>query len=84
MIGPNGSNGITTAQLNQVDSAVEHLASLEDQDSALVIEMVQAMLGDLIEDGTLRPMADYVRRYCDVVGNAQEADQIAAEIAADL
>jgi transcription initiation factor TFIIIB Brf1 subunit/transcription initiation factor TFIIB len=80
MIGPNGSSTVTTAQLNQIYWAVDYIADLEDQDQTLVIEMAQAMLNDLIEGHDLKPMIDYVKRYCDVIGSAEEAEQLAADI----
>lgn len=71
---------ISSTQLNRVYAAVDHLTELEGQDRSLVIEMSQAMLNDLIETEQLKPMREYVRRYCDVAGSAEEADEIAAEI----
>ena len=69
-----------TAQLRRVVAAVDYLADFEGQDSGLVIEMSQAMLGDVIEGRGLRPMAEYVGRYCDVIDSPADVDRIAAEI----
>ena len=67
MIGPNGNDAVTATQLNQIYWAVEYMTNLEDQDRTRVIEMSQAMLSDLIERGALAPMADYVKKFCDVI-----------------
>jgi hypothetical protein len=80
MIGPNGSNGITATQLNQIYWAVDQMANLENQDQTLVIDMSLAMLNDLIEGSGLKPMLDYVRKYCDVIDSAEDAERIAADI----
>jgi hypothetical protein len=42
--------------------------------------MSQAMLGDVIEGRGLRPLAEYVRHYCDVADSPADADRIAAGI----
>jgi hypothetical protein len=57
-----------TAQLSLIRGAVDYLADLEGQDRDLVLEMSQAMLGDVIEGRGLRPLAEY------------DADRIAAGI----
>lgn len=82
MIGPNGTNVITTTQLVHIHMAVEHMTDLENQDRAMVIEMSQSMLYDLIAGDGLRPMADYVRKYCTVIDSADEGVNIAADILA--
>lgn len=69
-----------TAQLSRILGAVDYLCELEGQDRDLVLEMSQAMLGDVIEGRGLRPMAEYVRHYCDVADSPADADRIAAEI----
>lgn len=71
---------ITSTQLTRIFSAVEHMASLEGQDHTLVIEMSQTMLHDLIEGTGLAPMVDYVKKFCDVIDSAEDAERIAAEI----
>ena len=72
--------GATTAQLNRIYAAVDHMADLEGQDAMLVIEMSQAMLNDLIETGDLAPMVEYVKRYCDVIDSAADAERIADDL----
>ncbi len=69
-------------QLNRIYYAVDFFASeeLEGQDTSLTLEMVQAMLNDVIEHGELAPMVDYVKRYCDVIDGPEDAERIAAEI----
>lgn len=69
-----------TAQLNRIYAAVEYVADLEGQDRSLVIEMSQAMLNDVIEGGELAPMVDYIRRFCDVLDSAEDAERIAADM----
>jgi hypothetical protein len=70
----------TTTQLNRIYHAVDHMAELEGQDLMLVIEMSQAMLNDLIEGHGLKPMVEYVKRYCDVIESDDDAERIAGEI----
>jgi hypothetical protein len=72
--------GVTTTQLNRIYFAVEYLANLEGQDRSLVIEMSQAMLNDVIEGRGLAPMADYLRRYCDVLDGPEDAERMAADL----
>jgi hypothetical protein len=67
-------------QLSSIYRAVEYMAAVEGQDRSLVIEMSQAMLSDVIEGRGIAPMADYVRRFCDVIDSPEDADRIAAEI----
>jgi hypothetical protein len=69
-----------TTQLNRISRAVDYLSDLEGQDEALVIEMSQAMLNDVIEGRGLKPMAEYVRHYCDVLDSPADAERIAGEI----
>lgn len=52
----------------------------EGQDSTLTIEMSQAMLNDIIEHDTLRPMVEYITRYCDVLDSPDDAIRIAEDI----
>jgi hypothetical protein len=70
----------TTTQLSRIYYVVEYMANLEGQDRSLVIELSQAMLNDVIEGRGLAPMADYLRRYCDVLDGPGAAERIAAEI----
>ena len=69
---------ITSVMLNRVYFAVEHMTNLEGQDHTLVIEMSQAMINDLIETGELKPVIEYVKRYCDVADSETELEEIAA------
>jgi hypothetical protein len=72
-----------TTQLNRMFYAVEYMASLEGQDRTLVIEMSQAMLGDITERGGLKPLVEYVKRYCDVLDydtDPDAAERLAGEI----
>jgi hypothetical protein len=68
-----------TTQLNRMFDAVDHMSNLEGQDPHLVIEMSQAMLGD-VTGGGLRPLVEYVKRYCDVIDSETDAERIAGEI----
>jgi hypothetical protein len=70
----------TATQLNRIFLAVEYMSDLEGQDKDLVIEMSQAMLSDVIEGHGLKPLAEYVGRYCDVIDSAADAERIAGEI----
>lgn len=67
-------------QLNRVFYAVDYMSNLEGQDAVLVIEMSQAMLNDVIESHGLKPMAEYVKRYCDVLDCEADAERIASEL----
>ena len=74
-----------TGTLRLVYAAVEHLTGLKGQDRTLIIEMSQHMLSDAINaqyhgGGTMRPMAYYVNRYCDVLDSPGDADRIATAI----
>jgi hypothetical protein len=69
-----------TTLLNRMFYAVDYMAELEGQDRTLVIEMSQAMLNDLIEGHGLKPMVEYVKRYCDVIESDADAERIAGEI----
>jgi|GEM_PF-4415509 len=77
---PNEHTAATAAQLNRMYSAVDYVADLEGQDRSLVIEMSQAMLLDVIERGGLKPLVEYVQRYCDVLESADDAERIAEDI----
>lgn len=66
--------------LNRIYAAVDYLSGLEGQNTNLVLEMSQAMINDLINDGEIKPMIEYVNRYCDVVDNPEHAHEIAEDI----
>ncbi len=68
------------AQLNRIYAAVDYISDLEGQDSDLIIQMSQVMLNDVIEGRGLSAMAEYVKRFCDVLDSAEDADRIAADI----
>ena len=70
----------TRQQLQLVHAATAFMAALDGQDAVLVVEMAQAMLSDLLDTGALADLTGYVRRYCDVIGQADEAGQIGAGI----
>jgi hypothetical protein len=72
--------GPAMADLSRILAAVDYLTDIEGQDRGLVIEMSQAMLGDVIEGRGLLPLAEYIRHYCDVIDGPADADRIAAEI----
>ncbi len=69
-----------TIQLSRIFSAVDYMSNLEGQDPVLVIEMSQDMLNDAIEGHGLKPMVQYVKRYCDVLDSEADAERIASEI----
>lgn len=71
---------VTTTQLNRIYFAVDYMADLEGQDLTLVIEMSQAMLNDVIEGHGLKPLVEYVKRYCDVLDSEADAERIAGDI----
>jgi hypothetical protein len=70
----------TRALLNRIYAAVDYMSNLENQDQTMVSEMSQAMLNDIIETGNLRPMLEYVKRYCDVIDGPDDAERIASDI----
>lgn len=70
----------TRSQLQRVWNAAEYMAGLENQDRDMVVEMTQDMLADVIETGRLRPTADYVGRYCDVIDGPDDVDAHAVAI----
>jgi hypothetical protein len=69
-----------TALLARIRDAVDYLADIETQDRAMVLEMSQAMLGDVIEGRGLRPMTEYIGRYCTLIDGPADVDRIAAGI----
>ncbi len=66
--------------LNRVYAAVDYISNLEGQDTMLALEMSQQMISDVINTGEIKPMIDYVRRYCDVIDGPDDAQQIADDI----
>jgi hypothetical protein len=75
-----GNAAAVTTQLNRIFYAVDYMAGLEGQDPVLVIEMSQDMLNDVIEGRGLKPMGEYVARYCDVVDSEADAERIAGDL----
>lgn len=71
---------VITTQLNRMFRAVEYVLNLEGQDLMLVVEMSQAMLSDITEHGGLRPLAEYIGYYCDVIDSEGDVARIAGEI----
>jgi len=69
-----------TSQLHRIFAAVDYMSDLEGQDKSLVVEMSQAMLSDVTYGDGLKPLVEYVRRYCDVIDSAADAERIASEI----
>ena len=69
-------------ELNRIYRTIDFMANVEGQDNTLIIEMSQAMLNDFINEGELKPIVDYVKRYCDVLDNAEDAISIAEDIEA--
>jgi hypothetical protein len=70
----------TTTLLNRIYYTLDYMVGLEGQDLMLVIEMAQAMLNDVIEGHGLKPMVEYVKRYCDVIDSAADAERIAGDL----
>jgi hypothetical protein len=66
--------------LNRIYAAVDYFSNLEGQDIMLTLEMSQQMISDLIEIGEIKPMIDYVNRYCDVLDGPEDAEHIAEDI----
>jgi hypothetical protein len=66
--------------LNRIYAAVDYVSNLENQDEGLIIEMSQQMLSDLINNGEIKPMIEYVNRYCDVTDSPDDAQRIAEDI----
>jgi hypothetical protein len=61
--------------IQAIHQTIETLGNLPGQDPNLIIEMALAMLTDANSDKGLKPVASYVRRYCDVLpGPAAVAD----------
>jgi len=66
--------------LNRIYAAVDYISNLDGQDTTLALEMSQQMISDLINTGAIRPILDYVRRYCDVIDGPEDAQRIADDI----
>jgi hypothetical protein len=54
---------ISRDDLNLMYALIDRMTETESQNKGLIIEMCQTMIGDLIETGQLKPLADYVARY---------------------
>ena len=70
----------TLELLNRIYATVDAIVNEENQDRSMVVEMSQAMLNDLIEDGELKPIVDYIKHYGTIFDNAEEAEEFAAGI----
>lgn len=68
--------------LNLIYKAVDFLTEIEGQDRTLVIEMSQAMLNDYINSGEIKPLIEYIKRYCDVLDSPEDAQSITDDILA--
>ena len=68
------------SEIETIYAAIDYMSELENQDRSMVIEMSQAMLNDLIENGSLYPMIEYVKKYCDVIDGPEDAQRIADDI----
>ena len=66
--------------LNRIYASVDYMSNLDGQDQVMVLEMSQQMISDLINDGDIRPMIEYVKRFCDVIDGPADAEQIADDI----
>jgi hypothetical protein len=66
--------------LNRIYAAVDYVSNLECQDTMMALEMSQQMISDVINDDALKPMVDYVKRYCDVIDGPEDAERIASDI----
>lgn len=64
-----------------IRASIEVFMELEGQDHGLALEMASTMLGDYTSNGTLRPMIEYVKHYCDVFDNEDHAEEIVSRIA---
>jgi hypothetical protein len=74
---------IPAADLDTVNAAITVLCEYPAQDRGLVCDMASAMLSDLTRYGTLGPLDNYVRVYCDVqeaFNGADDAGPIVARI----
>lgn len=66
--------------LQLVNDTMSYLCNEEGQDRTLVVECGQHMLSDILASGTLDPIENYVRRYCDVTDNDADVRRIADRI----
>jgi hypothetical protein len=66
--------------LNRIYAAVDYISNLDGQSEVLALEMSQQMLTDLINTGDIKPMLEYVNRYCDVIDGPKDAQRIADDI----
>jgi hypothetical protein len=73
----------TVNTLNRIYAAIDYMSNLENQDTMMTLEMSQQMISDVINTGEIKPMIDYVKRYCDVIDGPEDAQRIADEIVSD-
>lgn len=70
-----------TDPIKTVRAAIAFLSNEEGQDRSYTLEMVEQMLFD-ITTGQFHELEMYVRRYCNIITNAEEAEEIARGIKA--
>jgi hypothetical protein len=70
--------GASAEQLATINAVIDRLTDTENRDDGLIIEMLQAMIGDLIANGELRPLADYIAHYTYLT--RIDAEEMAADI----
>lgn len=66
------------ADLRLIYATVDKLTEIENRDDSMLLEMTQAMINDLIETGSIRPVADYIAHYTYMT--REECDILAAQI----
>jgi hypothetical protein len=64
------------SHISTIINLVADMTEIENQDIDLVLEMSQAMLTDLYDVGRLKPLREYIRRYCDVADSKEDLDDI--------
>lgn len=70
-------------QISTIINLVADMIEIEGQDRDLVLEMSQAMLTDLYTVGRLKPLREYISRYCDVADSKEDLDRIISNITED-
>jgi hypothetical protein len=71
---------VRETELHSIYMAINYMSNLENQDRGMVIDMSQAMIDDLITDGALSLMKNYVQQFCDVIDGQEDIDRITSEI----
>lgn len=65
----------TRRDIQLVNDTMGYLSDLPGQDLMLVIECGQNMLADLLGNDHIDSLVDYIKRYCDVIDNAEDAER---------